>query len=728
MSFQRRLASLLLVAIISTACAVEKAPIYEKNGVKFGVTDGLFRSRWWNYYERGCSYAEGGYWNEAEGDFQEAIKQRDEDRRRARTYGVLNFIDYFPHREIGICYYHRALYGEAIRELERSIKDTPSAKAYYFLDKARKEWLLREGLDLQRPTVAIETPRPEEITSAFQITLCGVAKDDQFVSRVSVADIKIPVEVSSREISFCQEVPVQPGVNAIRVVAEDLVGHSSEQVVLVIADREGPQLGLEDVQYKDVARGREITVQGTVDDEHTIRRLSLNGIDVPIPPDSSTSFPFSQVLVLDQREDRIAFLAEDVAGNRNEGLILLEFPKAVRGGVHDPDTLNGLPQVAYLTGQGLPVSDLGRLRISERRLLGVTDDVRTDAAPTVLLAENVIRWNFPEQEGKPGSPLLQEGGPVLQFKDLADSQKIYFDTIYLEGNIQGPSPVTKLELNGRSVLKRQGRNLFFGVLWKLDPGRNELTFSAEDARGRTSKRTIQVEYVVPRAWRLESRLKVLVIPFQPFHCESTLGEYVSQHFLSSLVQQKRFHVVNREELDRVLVEQKLSQSELIDPKTGVKLGRIAQAEEALVGTVYEGTRSIEIFAQMVDTDTSEILLEKDVFHEDKTPQTLREITEGLAFKFKNAIPIVQGNILKVEGSAIHADIGEEEKVRKGSRVLVFRELAELVDPQSGKVIGCDTRELANAVIKEVEAGRSIGEIMKPGACEVVSLKDQVITK
>ena len=139
---------------------MEKAPVFERDGIEYGVTDGLFRSRWWNYYERGCSYAEGEYWKEAEADFKEAIKQRDEDRRRARTYGVLNFIDYFPHRELGVSYYHQTRYAEAINELERSIADTPSAKAGYFLDKARREWLLQEGIDAQRPRLVSTSQRP----------------------------------------------------------------------------------------------------------------------------------------------------------------------------------------------------------------------------------------------------------------------------------------------------------------------------------------------------------------------------------------------------------------------------------------------------------------------------------------------------------------------------------------------------------------------------------------
>ena len=147
-----------------------------------------------------------------------------------------------------------------------------------------------------------------------------------------------------------------------------------------------------------------------------------------------------------------------------------------------------------------------------------------------------------------------------------------------------------------------------------------------------------------------------------------------------------------------------------------------------MGSVYEGRKSVEIFAQMIDTETSEILLEKDVFHEDKSPDTIRDIIEGLALKFKNAMPMVQGNILKLEGSQLLADIGTEENLRKGARLVVFREKAELVHPETGRVMGCETEELGEAIVRQVDENRSVGEFTRAHACEAVRLSDRVITK
>jgi len=95
------LLSLLWVA----GCAVERGQIYVKDDKRYGVTSqNTWRDRWWDHYERGTSYAEGEFWDEALADFTAAAGQRDRDQRRARTYGM-HLIDYFPHREIGIIHY-----------------------------------------------------------------------------------------------------------------------------------------------------------------------------------------------------------------------------------------------------------------------------------------------------------------------------------------------------------------------------------------------------------------------------------------------------------------------------------------------------------------------------------------------------------------------------------------------------------------------------------------------
>ena len=131
----------LIAAVLWTGgCAQQPAgKVYVKDGKEYGKTSGyIFRHKWWNYYERGISYAEGEFYEDAIGDFTQAINQRPGDQRMARTYGM-HFIDYFPHRELGIIHYQRGDLAAARKELELSLSQYPSAKARYYLDRVRKE-------------------------------------------------------------------------------------------------------------------------------------------------------------------------------------------------------------------------------------------------------------------------------------------------------------------------------------------------------------------------------------------------------------------------------------------------------------------------------------------------------------------------------------------------------------------------------------------------------------
>ena len=91
---------------------------------------------WWNYYERGSEYANGRCWHQAIADFKAAIAQRAGDKHHARTYG-LHFVDYFPHRSLGIAYYHLGRYLDAIAELEISLKTAKTKEAERYRNKAR---------------------------------------------------------------------------------------------------------------------------------------------------------------------------------------------------------------------------------------------------------------------------------------------------------------------------------------------------------------------------------------------------------------------------------------------------------------------------------------------------------------------------------------------------------------------------------------------------------------
>jgi hypothetical protein len=84
--------AVLLGTLFPSACTGRPDPSRPQTG-------GLFRHRWWNYYQRALGAADDRNYAAARADLTAALERRDLDQRMARTYGM-HFIDYFPHREL----------------------------------------------------------------------------------------------------------------------------------------------------------------------------------------------------------------------------------------------------------------------------------------------------------------------------------------------------------------------------------------------------------------------------------------------------------------------------------------------------------------------------------------------------------------------------------------------------------------------------------------------------
>ncbi|MBA2482489.1 MAG: hypothetical protein H0V44_17635 [Planctomycetes bacterium] len=125
-------AAILGMAIGSVGCSHRGSEPRVVDGVTYGVTTVPFRNRWWHFYERGLSWAAGGFIAEAEADFRRCLALRLTDSRRARTYGM-HFVQCFAHRELGAVLVQRGALAEAESELRTSMEQEPSAKAEYLL-------------------------------------------------------------------------------------------------------------------------------------------------------------------------------------------------------------------------------------------------------------------------------------------------------------------------------------------------------------------------------------------------------------------------------------------------------------------------------------------------------------------------------------------------------------------------------------------------------------------
>jgi hypothetical protein len=286
----------------------------ERDGQRYGVTEGAFRGRWWNYYERGRSFADGDFWKRAEADFREALRGRGEDQLRARTYGM-HFVDYFPHRELGISLFFQDRFAEAIRELEDSYGSQPTARAAFYLDRARREFLQSQGGDRGPPEIRIDRPEDGFLTADSTLSLSGRILDDTFVAALRINDAPYRIDLSAPEIAFETEVDLLPGDNTIFLEAEDLLGAAYRTEISVYSDRGGPILNIDGLTPAS-GGGTGLELTGYATDPSGVAAVTVDGRELALDaaPDVAIRHPITPAA----DRDFVEVVAVDQVGNRTE--------------------------------------------------------------------------------------------------------------------------------------------------------------------------------------------------------------------------------------------------------------------------------------------------------------------------------------------------------------------------------------------------------------------------
>jgi hypothetical protein len=353
--------ALPLSLILLAGCAVEHGNVYVKDGKQYGLKPGLtWRGRWWDYYQRGTSYTEGAFWNDAVADFQAALRQRQTDQRTARTYGF-HFLDYFPHRELGIAYYHLGRYGDAIDELEASLHAVESARAKFYLNRARQAYLQQTGRDTLPPRVVVDGLTDGLLTRQPTLTLTGWVEDDTYVSAVAINNQALFIELAAPRIPLAQEITLHEGQNVVDIVATDLLGHLSRQRLTVTTDRRGPLVSVERIEVSGGGLQRRIRLSGVITDQSSVQRFLL--AEQSVRGAAQKEWEFDEEFPLAPGMESIPFEAEDAAGNVTRGEITLASPTGSREG---KSTLPALPRWAVLDA-GTVVSDLPRWQSVQRQ-------------------------------------------------------------------------------------------------------------------------------------------------------------------------------------------------------------------------------------------------------------------------------------------------------------------------------------------------------------------------
>ena len=669
--FHIPLAAIVLLLIFQS-CAAPPDPKYMKDGKQYGTVRGSFRNRWWNFYERGLSFMEGQFYEEAISDFDHAISKRPADKRRARTYGM-HFVDYFPHRELGLTYYLLGKYDSAKKELELSLEQQPSAKAQFYLDKVRKMLIEREGQAASSPHIMVDLVSDEIWTKDDPVIVSGTAEDNRYISKLVVAGKPVFLQAAAQRIPFKEELELGQGEHRINISAENLLGGRTERSLTIHVDRQGPVISVEPLSSNSPTQNG---IRGYLYDESGKISLTMDGVPIPVPEGEDVSFAAPII----PESSAVILLAKDKLGNETRAEIALK-------------SLSTRKRYPLLASNGFA-------------------NIMSDSGAYTLA------FSFGKKDTQ---------APVVKLRGWLDDQTVFLARAYIEGEVRDENDIAGLTINDSPVLRRESKIIFFNHLVELKEGKNLINIRAEDKKGNTTEKTISITRQVPKVFQLGSRFSVTLVPFEDKSLTPGLREMYNNLFLAKLVDQNRFRIIEREKLDRVMQELKLSNTDLVDKGTALKLGRLVAAQSTIFGSFLETRNGIEIVSRLVDNETSEILAEKDVYGELKDRSSLMLLAEGMALKYNQEFPLVEGLIVQEKGDSFFTDLGEG-KTKPQRRLIIYREGEEVRHPVTGKLLGRDTEILGYARVTQVLGDMSRAEPVKVLTEKDIRIMDKVMTQ
>ncbi len=105
--------------------------------------------------------------------------------------------------------------------------------------------------------------------------------------------------------------------------------------------------------------------------------------------------------------------------------------------------------------------------------------------------------------------------------------------------------------------------------------------------------------------------KIAVVPFSysgTNFVDDGGGTVVSDRLTTKLVKTKKFKVIDRESLQKILAEQKLQTSGVVDPETAKKIGKVLGVEAIITGSLTNISGGmVEVNAKLIRTETAEII-------------------------------------------------------------------------------------------------------------------------
>jgi len=216
------------------------------------------------------------------------------------------------------------------------------------------------------------------------------------------------------------------------------------------------------------------------------------------------------------------------------------------------------------------------------------------------------------------------------------------------------------------------------------------------------------------------RTKIAVLDFSlkgaGFETED-MGAIVAEWFITAFVKEGRFDVIERGLLTKILNEQKLGMSGILDETTATKIGKLLGVKIIISGSVLKLQNILEINARIIDVETASIIAAENV--KSTAAARLQDLVVRMSAKIIKNFPLEGYIVLRKTGNLrVSIDLGRIAGVKEGMEFIVYKEGQIIRHPKTKEVLDVETVETGKIVITKVRDKISKADIVEeivPGA-------------
>ncbi|MBW2741942.1 MAG: hypothetical protein JRE64_24555 [Deltaproteobacteria bacterium] len=187
-----------------------------------------------------------------------------------------------------------------------------------------------------------------------------------------------------------------------------------------------------------------------------------------------------------------------------------------------------------------------------------------------------------------------------------------------------------------------------------------------------------------------------------------MGVIVAEWFITAFVQEGRFEVVERGLLKKILNEQKLGMTGIIDETTATKIGKLLGVKAIISGSVMKLENILEINARIIDVESASIIAAENV-KSSKAAQ-LQDLVVQMSEKIIKNFPL-KGYIVDRNDKSVTIDLGKRAGVKPGMKFIVYQEGKLIKHPKTGEILDVERILTGTVMINNVRGKTSVADIL-----------------